>query len=152
MTVIYNRFITPPTPAGLTTVINDYLGTPVAERWFRRGERYKALAYEFYQRGLYPEACFFAQQAAEFLLKGRLIEATGSRPYTHSIYHLVKMLFEALGAELGEGVARCAKYLTEQYIGSRYPDARMLDYDRWDAEQCIKCLEEVWRSVEKTLS
>jgi len=121
----------------------------VAERWYRRGERYKALAHEFHQRGLHPEACFFAQQAAEFLLKGRLIETTGSRPYTHSVYHLVKMLSEVLGTELEEDVARCAKYLTEQYIVSRYPDARMLDYDREDAEQCIKCLEKIWTSVEK---
>jgi len=85
---------------------------------------------------------FLCPAGRGFLLKGRLVEATGSRPYT-LYYHLVKMLFETSGAELEEGVARCAKYLTYQYIGSRYPDARMLDYDRDDAELCIKCLGEV---------
>ncbi|MGC8582986.1 MAG: HEPN domain-containing protein [Thermoproteus sp.] len=121
----------------------------MADRWLSRAERYRALAVEFLQRGYYPEACLFAQQAAEFLLKGRLIEAIGSRPYTRSVYHLVKLLYESLGRGLDAEVVRCAKYLTEQYVGSRYPDARMLEHDREDAEECIKCLEVVWNSVQK---
>lgn len=113
----------------------------MAQRWYLRAERYKALASEFFHRGFYPEACFFAQQSAEFYLKGKLIEATGARLYTHSILQLLTTLYQTIGKELSEELARCAKYLTEQYIGSRYPDARMLEYDKDDAEQCIKCME-----------
>jgi len=99
------------------------------------------LALELLQRGFYAETCFFAQQAAEFLLKARLIELTGSRPYTHSVLHLLELLARLLGREMGGDVVRCAKYLTEQYVASRYPDARLLDHDRADAEECIRCLE-----------
>ncbi|MEZ0319431.1 MAG: HEPN domain-containing protein [Pyrobaculum sp.] len=102
-------------------------------RWMARAERYRQLSEEFFNRGFYPEACFFAQQAAEFYLKGKLVELTGARPYTHSILHLLKLLAQAKEVQIDDALAKCAKYLTEQYIGSRYPDARMLDYDRDDA-------------------
>ncbi|MGC8544158.1 MAG: HEPN domain-containing protein, partial [Vulcanisaeta sp.] len=35
----------------------------------------------------------------------------------------------------------------EQYIGSRYPDVRMLDYDKDDAEDCLRCMEMVMNYV-----
>ncbi|WP_439959501.1 HEPN domain-containing protein [Vulcanisaeta thermophila] len=38
---------------------------------------------------------------------------------------------------------RCAKLLSEHYIGARYPNARLLDY----AEECIKCMELVFQHV-----
>lgn len=106
----------------------------MASRWYAKAERYKSLAYEFLQRGMYAESCFFAQQAAEFYLKAKLLELTGSRPYSNSILHMLREVSAVRSAEMGEGLARCAKYLTEQYISARYPDARMLDYDREDAE------------------
>ncbi|AAL64272.1 HEPN domain-containing protein [Pyrobaculum aerophilum] len=119
----------------------------MAHRWYSRAGRFRALASEFLRRGFYPEACFFAQQSAEFYLKGKLIEVTGARLYTHSILQLLTVLYQTLGRELSEELVRCAKYLTEQYIGSRYPDARMLEYDKDDAEQCIKCMEMIFTNV-----
>ena len=98
-------------------------------------------------RGFYSEACFFAHQAVEFYIKGRLIELTGSRPYTHSIVALLEQLLSILQRRPSDEVVRCAKLLTEQYIGSRYPDARMLDYDRGDAEECLRCMELVLSNV-----
>lgn len=115
----------------------------MASRWYAKAERYKSLAYEFLQRGMYAECCFFAQQAAEFYIEAKLVELTGSRPYSHSILQLLREVSAVLGVEISGGLARCAKHLTEQYISARYPDARMLDYDREDAEECVKCMEAV---------
>lgn len=119
----------------------------MASRWYSRSERMKALAREFLERGFYPESCFFAQQAVEFYLKGKLLELTGSRPYTHSILHLVQSLLRIRGGEAPGELIRCAKYLTEQYLGSRYPDARMLEHDREDAEECVRCMESILAHV-----
>lgn len=119
----------------------------MAQRWHDRAERYRSLSKEFAQRGFYPESCFFAHQAVEFLLKGRLIELSGSRPYTHSILALIRQLSSLMNKELSEDVTKCAKVLTEQYIESRYPDAKMLDYDRGDAEECVRCMELVFSYV-----
>ena len=105
------------------------------------------LARDMVSRGFYPEACLFAQQAAEFYLKGLLIKLTGSRPYTYSVLHLLRSYLSLLGREPDENVAMCAKLLSEQYIGARYPDARLLEYDRDDAEMCLKCLEVVLHAV-----
>lgn len=90
---------------------------------------------------------FFAQQAIELYLKGKLVELTGSRPYTYSILQLLSLLAQTLGVAVDVELARCAKYLTEQYIGARYPDARMLEHDRDDAEECIRCMTAIWGRV-----
>lgn len=115
----------------------------MATRWIERAKRYYGLAVEMLERGLYPEACFFAQQAVEFFLKGIAVDRTGARPYTYSILALLR----ALGIDAGGEAFRCAKFLTEQYIASRYPDARMLEYDRDDGEECVKCMELLFRYV-----
>ena len=119
----------------------------MASRWYARANRYRELSRDMLGRSYYPEACFFAQQAVEFYLKGRLIELTGSRLYTHSIVTLLRQVASVLNKPLSDDIIRCAKLLTEQYIGSRYPDARMLDYDRADAEDCVKCMEMVMNYV-----
>lgn len=71
---------------------------------------------------------------------------TGSRPYTRSVLHLLRSL-SLLGREPDENAAMCAKLLSEQHVGARYPDARLLEYDRDDAETCLKCLEAVLHAV-----
>lgn len=110
-------------------------------KWIARAERYRQLSEEFFHRG--SRGVFFAQQAAEFYLKGRLVELAGIRPYTYSILHLLKLLAQAGGLQLDDAMVKCAKYLTEQYIGSSYPDARMLEYDREDAEECLRCMSAI---------
>ncbi|WP_243679055.1 HEPN domain-containing protein [Vulcanisaeta distributa] len=89
----------------------------------------------------------FAQQAAEFYLKGKLIELTGSRLYTYSIVTLLNQVASILSKPINNDLIRCAKLLTKQYIGSRYPDARMIDYDKDDAEDCLRCMEMVMNYV-----
>ncbi|MGC8974462.1 MAG: HEPN domain-containing protein [Thermoproteus sp.] len=55
------------------------------EIWARKAARYREYAKEDLANGRYDSAAFFAQQAAELLLKGVLIRLTGSRPLTHSV-------------------------------------------------------------------
>ena len=74
-----------------------------------------------------------------------LIKEVGARPMTHSLYEMAKRLSALKNAELGEEAAKCAKALEQHYVQSRYPDARIGEYERWEAETCLKCLEEIWR-------
>ena len=119
------------------------------EKWLEKARRYMDLARKMYSEGYYSEACFFSQQAIEFLLKAYIIKYTGSRPYTHNIIMLLTMYIDLVGKEslLTSNVKECAKYLAEQYAQSRYPDARLTEYDVDDAEKCIRCMEEVYMIV-----
>jgi HEPN domain-containing protein len=48
------------------------------EVWIRKALRFRECAEEDLRSGRYDSAAFFAQQAAEFRLKGVLIKLTGS--------------------------------------------------------------------------
>jgi HEPN domain-containing protein len=102
------------------------------------------VAHHMLDQGYYPEACFYAQQCIDFLLKGLMIKYIGARPYTHDLLVIYNSLKEYLRVDLDEEKLYCLKYLTEQYIGSRYPDARISEYGLDDARKCIMCLEELW--------
>jgi Uncharacterized conserved protein related to C-terminal domain of eukaryotic chaperone, SACSIN len=93
------------------------------EVWIRKALRFREYAEEDLRGGRYDSAAFFAQQAAEFLLKGVLIKLTGSRPLTHAVSELLAYL--ALGRLVPEDVARCAEALEVHYIQARCPDARL---------------------------
>ncbi|MET1159802.1 MAG: HEPN domain-containing protein [Thermoprotei archaeon] len=114
-------------------------------KWIERAKRYYELAHRMFDLEYYPETCFYAQQCIEFLLKGLMIKYVGARPYTHDLLLIFNGLKEHLRINIGEEKLYCLKYLTEQYIGSRYPDARISDYGLDDARKCIECLEELWR-------
>ena len=46
---------------------------------------------------------------------------------------------------------RCAEALEMHYIQARYPDARINDYRRWEAEEAIRCMEVVWNYVREVV-
>ncbi|WP_148682945.1 HEPN domain-containing protein [Pyrobaculum ferrireducens] len=117
------------------------------EAWVRRALRFREYAGEDLRSGRYDSAAFFAQQAAEFLLKAVLIRATGSRPLSHSISELLSYVAKVFGRSLPEDVVRCAESLESHYVQARYPDARLNDYRRWEAEEAVKCMEVVWGYV-----
>lgn len=119
-------------------------------RWFDRAERYYRLAHELFERGYYPESCFYAQQSIEFLLKGLMIKFLGVRPYTHDLIMIYESIKEFINRELDDKLRRCLKFLSEQYMGSRYPDVRIIEYDIGEARECIECLEGLW-NVFKTI-
>jgi HEPN domain-containing protein len=95
------------------------------EVWIRKALRSREYAEEDLRSGRYDSAAFFAQQAAEFLLKGVLIKLTGSRPLTHAVSELLGYLAKALGRPVPEDVMRCAEALEAHYIQARCPDARL---------------------------
>ena len=68
------------------------------EVWIRKALRFRECAEEDLRGGKYDSVAFFAQQAAEFLLKGVLI--TGSRQLTHVVSELLAYLAKALGLYL----------------------------------------------------
>ena len=115
------------------------------ERWLEKAGRYRRYAQRSLAAGEYDLACFLAQQAGEFLLKALLIREAGARPLTHSLYEMAKRLAQLKSAHVPEDVARCAKSLEEHYIQARYPDARLGPYEEWEAEECLKCLDLLWK-------
>ncbi len=95
------------------------------EAWIRKALRFREYAEEDLRSGRYDSATFFAQQAAEFLLKGMLIKFTESRPLTHAVSELLAYPAKALERLVPEDVARCAEALEAHYIQARCPDARL---------------------------
>ena len=119
-------------------------------RWFEKAERFRRAAYSELEAGRYDIACFMAQQAAELALKGCLIRLTGSRPYTHLLSELLEILFRVSG-ERDEGALACARVLEEHHLQARYPNARMKDYLRAEAEEAIRCMEAILGYVGRVL-
>jgi len=115
------------------------------EVWIRKALRFRECAEEDLRGGRYDSVAFFAQQAAEFLLKGVLI--TGSRQLTHAVSELLTYLAKALGRPVPEDVMRCAETLETHYIQARYPDTRLNEYRKWEAEEAVRCMDAVWRYV-----
>jgi len=105
------------------------------------------------ERGDYSWACFKAQQAAEFAVKG-LLYGIGQSAYGHSISRLLNALSE-LNLSVPDQVMMCAKMLDKYYIPTRYPNAwpEGAPYEyftRQEAEQAISCAEVIISWVEKT--
>jgi len=80
-------------------------------------------------------------------LKGVLIREVGARPLTHSLCEMAKRLGQVRAVELSEDVAKCAKSLEEHFVQAMYPDARLGSCGRWEAEECLRCLEMLWRWI-----
>lgn len=110
--------------------------------WFDKSESFRKNAENALNVGLYDVACFSAQQAVELYLKGKIVNKSGSKPYTHSLVELLRIV-EKLGYTVPETVGRCAKELGEHYTQARYPDARVTEYTREEAERAVKCMEEM---------
>jgi len=56
-----------------------------SREWFQRGDEFLEEAEGALSRGRYWFACFNSHQAAEFYLKGKLIELCGSYTFTHDL-------------------------------------------------------------------
>ncbi len=121
-----------------------------AERWMAKAGRFEEEARDNLRSGRYDLACFSAQQASELRLKGLLITITGAKPYTHLLTELAEAL-QAAGIDVPEEVKRCCISLEEHYLQARYPDARMNEYRRDEAEEALKCMEVIGRFVEEVL-
>lgn len=102
--------------------------------------------------GDFSWACFKAQQAAEFALKG-WIRAEWKYVTGHSVYSLILEL-KAKTLDVPEEIEKCSLDLDKVYIPSRYPDAfdagSPFDYfNKEDAAKHIDCAARILDYVEK---
>jgi HEPN domain-containing protein len=125
----------------------DRAGLAVWDRWLDKAKQFEGYAKRELAEGRYDASAFFAQQAVELLLKGLLLKRTGARPYTHSLVELLQALAEQLGVPVPEEVLKAAEMLEEHYISARYPDARLNEYRRWEAEEALSALRRIWEYV-----
>jgi len=91
------------------------------ERWLSQAEHTLTSAERDYNAGDHGWACFKAQQAAEFGVKG-LIRGLGLMAFGHSILKLLKDLADA-GTTIPDDLSRAGRDLDRHYIPPRYPDA-----------------------------
>jgi len=75
---------------------------------------------------------------------------TGTR-ITNFTAELLQYLAKTLNVQPLNDVMRCAEALEMHYIQARYPDARINDYRRWEAEEAIRCMEVVWSYVREVV-
>ena len=123
----------------------------MAEIWLNKARRFRDYAKEDLVNNRYDSAAFFAQQSVELLIKGLLIKFGGSRPITYSTSELLQYLMRLIGREAPQEVVRCAESLEQHYVQARYPDVRINDYRRWEAEEAVKCMDLVWDYVQQVV-
>jgi len=120
----------------------------IALSWLRKARRFAEVAKRELEEGYYDIAAFSAQQAAEMALKAVLIGKTGYKPLTHSITELLEAISEI--AEVPEEVSGCSG-IEEHHVQARYPDARVREYTREEAEGAVRCAEVILRYAKELL-
>lgn len=125
------------------------------ERWYATGRDALEGADHQMERGSFHWACFLAEQAAQFALKGLLL-GLGEGAWGHDLPDLGSQLTAIVDEPLPEPVADAVARLSRHYVASRYPDAhpsgtpathfRRADADqaRGDAETVLEHVQEVW--------
>ena len=117
-------------------------------RWLEKAMKFLDRARRDLMDGYYDFSALNSQQAAEFALKALLIAKTGYKPLTHSITELLRALSEIVDVQ--EELLGCGK-IEEHYIQARYPDARMSEYTREEAEEALRCAEVILSYVKGIL-
>lgn len=118
------------------------------EDWLDRGIAFMKMAYLALSSGVYNLTCFNAHQAIEMFLKGLIVDATGSHPFTCSLTELLEFL-KRLGREVPEGAFREAEWMEPHYILARYPARGVKPYTETTAKRCIAVMELITGLVEK---
>ena len=91
-----------------------FLGFKGLVDWETKAQRFYRNALLSFENSIYDIACFSAHQAVELLLKGIIVEKTGSKPFTHSLVELGRIL-EDVGLRLTDTVKRCLRELSKHY-------------------------------------
>ncbi|AEA11574.1 HEPN domain protein [Thermoproteus uzoniensis 768-20] len=118
------------------------------EDWLDRGISFMKMARLAYRSAIYNAACFNAHQAAEMLLKGLIVDATGSHPFTHSLTELLDVL-RRLGRDVPDEVYREAEWLEPHYVLARYPARGVKPYGETTAARCISAMDLIAGLVER---
>lgn len=92
------------------------------ERWLRQAEHTLESAQKDAREEDFAWACFKAEQAAQFALKGLLV-GCGVLAFGHSLLRLTRRLEEATEMSVPPEVEEAVRELERHYIPSRYPDA-----------------------------
>ena len=95
-----------------------------ALRWLKTGEDDLEAAVVLRKNGKFPQACFYAQQAAEKALKA-IWYYRDADPWGHSIRKLIEDL-ESVDLDVFKqlkGLLKAGTVLDRFYIPTRYPDA-----------------------------
>lgn len=91
------------------------------DRWIAQSRHTLASSRRDAEEGDHDWACFKAQQAGEYALKG-LLRGLGRPAHGHATKRLLEALAEA-GLEVPPAVLEAAQELDIHYIPARYPDA-----------------------------
>ena len=128
-----------------------------ALRWLKTGEDDLDAAVVLRENGKFPQACFYAQQAAEKALKA-IWYYRDADPWGHSIRKLIEdlgnvdlVLYDRL-----KSLLRAGTVLDRFYIPTRYPNGlpeltpgeAYLDED---AEECIRQANQILAAVKSLL-
>ena len=114
-----------------------------SEGWFRKAREFLEEAENAFQRERYWFVCFNAHQAAEFFLKGKLLEKCGSFTFTHDLAVLLRELCACLSISSPSDVVLAAQFLSPHYVESRYPGVRTVVYDRSLAQNCLEMAKKI---------
>lgn len=119
---------------------------PEFERWLKQAENSLESADVDKDNSYFNWACFKAQQAAEYALKG-LLRAFGKVAVGHSCYKLINQLKD-LGVKVPRRINDRCRFLDRHYIPTRYPDAfteasPFEFYDKATAQQAIVSAQEI---------
>jgi len=125
------------------------------KRWMLQAEHTLASARRDLSEGDFNWACFKAQQAAEYALKG-LLYGVGVSATGHSILRLLRSL-EKLGLETGEELLTAARLLDRHYIPTRYVNAHAVGspfefYDEPTGREAIRAAEAILKFVREVAS
>jgi HEPN domain-containing protein len=105
-----------------------------------------------FKEGIYNQACFHCQQAAEKILKSFVKSKKGLVPRIHNLTELLKICTEF---EPGFGaIKEDCRYLERFYIPTRYPEAMVGSTDtglpgKVDAEKAVQSMEAIYGYVVK---
>lgn len=124
----------------------------VAE-WMKRAEHDLSVGEDLAKRSWYPDACFFAQQAAEKALKA-FLRSRGAVIRGHRIEDLLEHSARC-GLPVSDLLALTddLRELSDQYIAPRYPNfvgrtkRELEDYDEELSEACLALAKRILARV-----
>jgi len=121
------------------------------ERWFRQAEQTLRSAEHDAVGGFWNWACFKAEQAAQFAVKG-LLRALGEPAFGHALTQLLAHL-TCIGISVPQHLHQAGRELEREYIPTRYADSYPSGspyefYDAMRAQQALalsrQILDFVW--------
>lgn len=129
-----------------------------ALRWLNTGEDDLEAAVLLRKNGKFPQACFYAQQAAEKALKA-IWYYRDADPWGHSVRRLVEDL-EGVDLDVFDqmkGLLKAGTVLDRFYIPTRYPNGLpeltpKEAYLEEDAEECIRQANQIVAAVKSLLT